>query len=573
MLEDYNKRDKNHLFELIGRRSKETPNFALLIGAGASVTSGVKTSKEMIDGWRQQLHLQSKSDLSVEEWSKNQDWYDNDDEYSILFEKVCDQRSQRRIYIEDCVKDSKPSWGYIYLANIIANNYFNVIFTPNFDDLLNEACFLYANLRPVVCAQDSAVIDVRVTSARPKIIKLHGDFLYDDIKNTVRETESLEKNMRDKFTQFAGEYGLVIIGYGGYDRSIMDILYSVLRSGGSFPNGVYWCVRDKNSVSKKLRQLMRQENIYWVEIEGFDEFMAELHEKLKLKLPDTVSNPYEDTTKKLNGFLSPENDIKSSIIIKDIKKLENKVKEFKNLISKGNISKEEVDKLSPYKFLGNADLKDKNYESALINYNKALAQNSLDLDILRGLSSSYLALNKFDKAIKTFDKLIELDPNKYIYYLGKGRCLTYQGKIDESIDVFNKGIKNMKNNSESEIMLLISRANSYLIKGNWKKALDDSEKVLKINPNRYSALINKSLALKNMNQKEEAEEIIKTILPEIENHYHRACALAVVEDKKNMLSEIEITIREENEYKIDFINAPEFIKYKEDPEFKKLVME
>lgn len=216
MLEERNKRDKNHLIHLIGRRSNRTPNFAFLIGAGASATSGVKTTTHMIAEWRLQLYKQSKSKNPFDVWLQKQDWYEDDDQYSILFEKVCDQSSQRRIYIEECVKDAKPSWGYIYLANIIAHNYFNVVFTPNFDDLLNEACFLYADLRPIVCAHDSAVVDIRVTSARPKIVKLHGDFLYDSIKNTISETETLEDNMRDKFKQFAREYGLVVIGYGGH---------------------------------------------------------------------------------------------------------------------------------------------------------------------------------------------------------------------------------------------------------------------------------------------------------------------------------------------------------------------
>ena len=228
MLEEHNRRDQIHLINLIGSRSNNTPNFALLIGAGASASSGIETAGQMIAEWRRQLYEQSKSNKPFEEWLQKQDWYEDEEEYSLLFEKVCDQRSHRRIYIEGCVKDAKPSWGYIYLSNIVAHNYFNVIFTPNFDDLLNEACFLYADLRPIVGAHDSAVVDIRVTSARPKIIKLHGDFLYDSIKNTVRETEALEKNMRDKFMQFAREYGLVIVGYGGNDRSVMDTLEMVI---------------------------------------------------------------------------------------------------------------------------------------------------------------------------------------------------------------------------------------------------------------------------------------------------------------------------------------------------------
>lgn len=243
MLETHNKRDKSHLINLISRRSSDAPNFALLIGAGASASCGVKTASQMITEWRQQIYEQSRSDEPFEEWLQEQDWYKDDEEYSILFEQVYDQPSQRRIYIEECVKEAKPSWGYIYLSNIIARNYFNIIFTPNFDDLLNEACFIYGDLRPMVCAHDSAVAGIRVTSVRPKMIKLHGDFLYDSIKNTIRETETLDKNMKDKFMQFAREYGLVVIGYGGNDRSIMDILDAMLKSDGYFPNGLYWCKR------------------------------------------------------------------------------------------------------------------------------------------------------------------------------------------------------------------------------------------------------------------------------------------------------------------------------------------
>ncbi len=261
-MEVYNGRDVAHLINLISKRNNNTPNFALFIGAGASASSGIKAASQMITEWRRQLYEQSKSNETFEKWLKKQDWYEDEEEYSILFEKIYDQRSLRRVYIEECVKDAKPSWGYIYLANIIAHNHFNVIFTTNFDDLLNEACFLYADLRPIVCAHDSAVADIRVTSARPKVIKLHGDFLYDSIKNTVRETETLEKNMRDKFMQFAREYGLVVIGYGGNDRSVMDILDTILKSEGYFPNGLYWCKQKGDKASKKLERLMRRDNAY-----------------------------------------------------------------------------------------------------------------------------------------------------------------------------------------------------------------------------------------------------------------------------------------------------------------------
>lgn len=571
MLEEHNKRDKIHLINLIGRRNNDTPNFALLIGAGTSASSGVKTASQMIGEWRRQLYERAKSEEPFEEWLKKQDWYGDDEEYSILFEKVCDQRSQRRIYIEECVKDAKPSWGYIYLANIIANNYFNVIFTPNFDDLLNEACFLYADLRPIVCAHDSTVVDIRMTSARPKTIKLHGDFLYDSIKNTVRETEALEKNMRDKFMQFAREYGLIVIGYGGNDRSIMDILDTLLRSEGYFPNGLYWCLRKGGKVSKKLERLMRRENAYWVKIEGFDEFMAELHNGLELRLPDAVRDPYKATTEKLNTFILPKEEAKHPIIKADIEKLEEQIKKFEQVISGKAI--EEFDRLVPYRFLGDREFQRNNYKNALLYYEKALLQNPNDLDVMGRMVISYGWTENFEKALEISERMISQAPNNFSGYWQKGSSLTYLNKVEDAIASYTEALKYTTQKSKEQNLILTGRSNVFLIAGKWEEALSDAEKTLQIDPGNYASVINKCVALKKLGREEEAEEILQAVLPEIKYKYHRASAFATLGDKKNMLKELKAAIKENSGNRVDSKFDPDFADYREDPDFKKLVYE
>ncbi|WP_326928847.1 SIR2 family protein [Citrobacter sp. RHBSTW-00887] len=182
--------------------------------------------------------------------------------------------------------------------------HFNTVFTTNFDDLLNEACYTFSDsLRPVVCAHDSSINSVRLTSSRPKIIKLHGDFLFDNIKNTIRELESLEDNMRSKFRQFANEFGMIVIGYSGHDRSIMDTLNTLLHSKTCFPHGIYWCTRDKfEDLPDGLKNLARFPRFHLIQITGFDEFMAELHLALGCKLQDEVVNPYSALSKKLDKY-------------------------------------------------------------------------------------------------------------------------------------------------------------------------------------------------------------------------------------------------------------------------------
>jgi len=569
MLEKLDKRGKIHLINLIGQRSNNTPNFALLIGAGASASSGVKIASEMIAKWRRQLFEESKSTKPFEEWLKEQVFYEDDEEYSILFETLCDLRSQRRIYIEECVKDAKPSWGYIYLANIIAHNYFNVIFTPNFDDLLNEACCLYADLKPIACAHDSAVVDIRITSARPKIIKLHGDFLYDSIKNTIRETETLKENMREKFKQFAREYGLVVIGYGGNDNSIIDILDTMLKSEGYFPNGLYWCLRKEGKVSKKLDRLMRRENTYYVEIENFDEFMAELHEKLGLTLPDTVRDPYKAITERLNTFILPKKKVEHPIIKKDIAELEKQVKKFEQVVT-GEVSIKEFDRFVPYRFLGYTEYSNKNYKKALLYYEKALLQNPNDLRVMIDIVYSYIWLEDFDKALETSENMVRQDPSDFIGYFAKGFSLHYLNRSEDALANYIQALSLTKN-SVTIASILNNKSNILLATGKWGKALSDVEKSLQISPKNEVAIINKCNALNKLDRKEEASKIIQDILPKLKNRYLRSCVFAVIGNKKNMFKELIMAIDEDSENRVRAKFDSDFVDYREDPDFQKLV--
>lgn len=294
----------SHLLNILQTTRNFHPNFALFLGAGASVESGITTAAEMITKWRTKYHELYGNKENVDDFLKRHHWHKRPGEYSALFEALYDEPSQRREFIEDCIGDAQPGWGYIYLVDLIRQGVFNTIFTTNFDDLLNEACYLFtSDVRPIVCAHDSSIKSVRVTSKRPKIIKLHGDFLFDSIKNTARELESLEDNMRAKFRQFAGEYGLIVVGYGGNDRSIMDTLDALLRQEEAFPHGVYWCVRDSN-IPQQVEHLARFPKFHLVTIKGFDSLFSELHHELSPRQHPVFSKPYEVISLRFNALLS-----------------------------------------------------------------------------------------------------------------------------------------------------------------------------------------------------------------------------------------------------------------------------
>ncbi|MGF1704835.1 SIR2 family protein [Enterovibrio baiacu] len=354
---------QKHLINILKNTSDHNPNFTIFLGAGASVTSNIEPAKTLIEKWRCTYKELYENEEKQETALENQYWYNKATEYSILFELLYDHPSQRRVFIESCIEKGKPSWGYIYLVNLFKNKHFNTIFTTNFDDLINEACYTFSsNLKPIVCAHDSSINSVRLTSDRPKIIKLHGDFLFDNIKNTVRELESLEGNMRSKFKQYASEFGMIVIGYAGNDRSIMDTLNTLLHTGENFPQGIYWCVRkgtNFDSLSEPLKALSRFPKFNLVEIDGFDEFMAEIHNELGCNLQKEVSDPYNALAQKLNNIFSEDHNFKDDTDKSDGQKI---IKNDYNLLMReiartGEATKFHQEIIESFKSIGEENFK------------------------------------------------------------------------------------------------------------------------------------------------------------------------------------------------------------------------
>lgn len=510
------RKPQKHLINILKTTKDHHPNFTLFLGAGASISSGIKSAGKMIEEWRI-----SYSEMHTEETLKSNIWYDQSNEYSELFEALYDQPTQRREFIENCIVNSIPSWGYVYLVNLLKNKTFNTIFTTNFDDLINEACYTFSNnLRPVVCAHDSSIKNIRLTSNRPKIIKLHGDFLFDDIKNTIRELESLEDNMRTKFRQYANEFGMIVIGYAGNDRSIMDTLNTLLHSDNTFPHGIYWCVRKDTIMPEELKNLARFPRFHLIEIEGFDELMAEIHHELGYSLQQEVADPYSALSSKLDKYfteLDDDDDITNPYIKKDMKSLANhvlKINQAKEFINKLHVqmqkykmdpsdesAKDAIEKMikeaeflndgsdvyiysTPNAFIANAAFREDDYETA-----KRYAQRSVELSFtIEALSTLVRSKLKLDK----------------------------ESDIKPDIERFNE-FSTLSEKDKSRVINVIVDLISYKLFINANRLLNILEKKNLNDRDRSFIVLNKSLILKL-----EGKELSKNIIDALNDDLQKA---------------------------------------------------
>jgi tetratricopeptide (TPR) repeat protein len=483
------KRSISDLIRFVATRTDNNPNYTLLLGAGCSISSGVRSASALADLWRTELYQSfvdgfSDEIPSVEDIRKylqqhHGGWYDPSREYSSLFEKRYDLQRQRRMFVEAEVSSKIPSIGYAYLTALVVQNYFNTIFTTNFDDLLNEAFYVYSNQRPIVCAHDSSINSVTVTSKRPKIIKLHGDYLFDDLKSTNRETESLEQNIRSKFSEFAKEYGLIVFGYSGGDRSIMDVLSSLLKNEEYLKGGIYWCVRKDSEISEELRKLVWRERVYFVEVEGFDEAFARIFsalnkgEVLPPALVSSARRPVDVSTNLLasaNGFSTT-----CDVLVKAKERLERHSKRtaLVNLL----VNPDGEDGSKP---IGDASLNDdelyllteiqnlisgENYKKAIERARQSLRDSvsiSLRVRLLRLVVRAHRLLDESAEALGVIDELIRLQPKRVAHHLLRASVLPkWSEKISCIDDAINLDPFMVQSYSDKATELLARASSEY----------------------------------------------------------------------------------------------------------------
>ena len=316
---------------------------SFFLGSGTSVQAGIPSGSTMVWDFKKEIYC-SKTNTSTEKFRDLQsesnrmvlqDYFDaegnnpkrNDpSEYSHYFEKCYSTIELRKQYIINKVRDIKPSIGHVCLGDLFINGKIKNIWTTNFDELIeagiyqNNPSFSFRLLSSINFDVQDNIGDFNFSN----LYKLHGDYRYDRIKNTLQELQSLEFNMNNIFKDSLMKGGLVMIGYSGCDESIMSILEENVDKTGFLPNGLVWLNRNNSVLQTRTMSLIERacinnENSGVVVINGSDDFLFDcyktcngnnllINERWKeystRKLPITFSSAKADYFIKMNTFES-----------------------------------------------------------------------------------------------------------------------------------------------------------------------------------------------------------------------------------------------------------------------------
>lgn len=353
------------------------PKCSFLLGAGCSKSSGIPTGWEIIEKLRklwylnnytncqefkngdfeinetsfkeieddfqvkyleQETLLKEKVENTYEELRKTQPEYlkkkidseskdiiienvFNDLLYGFWFETYSENPRERQKLIEYLIDLKEPSGAYLLFSHLIANNKITNVFTTNFDDLIYDSLIRYTEIKPKVYSHNEVAQYINTHSPRPNIIKLHGDFLFENIKNTKPETSLLWSNMENKFQEALKSFDLIVVGYNGADDSIMNSLAKLKENHF----GLLWCGQSLESLNWRVTEFINNTpNSFFIEIKSFEFLVFELFNlfKKEISIPDFISNA-EKKEKEIFDFISDfKTDLNEDLTI-DISEKEN----------------------------------------------------------------------------------------------------------------------------------------------------------------------------------------------------------------------------------------------------------
>ena len=224
--------------------------YALLLGSGISKAAGVPTGWEVAEDLARRLADQQDADPGGDPIGWYKSWSGENPDYPSLVEALApspaDRRNLLRSYFEATSDDEEshapvPSSAHRSIASLVAQGLVSVIVTTNFDRLLERAIADAGNEPVVIATPDAAQGAEPFAHTDITIIKVNGDYLSPNLKNTVEELSSYDEDTDRVLDQVFDQYGLIVCGWSAdWDTA----LHSALCRARSRRYSTYWMHRD-----------------------------------------------------------------------------------------------------------------------------------------------------------------------------------------------------------------------------------------------------------------------------------------------------------------------------------------
>ena len=259
--------------------------YALLLGSGISVSSGVPSGWEVTLSLIERLARLHGEDVGDDPIAWYRGRVGGDPDYSEVLAELAPTSADRRNllsqYFEPTDEEREqglklPTEAHRAVARLVADGYVRVVVTTNFDRLFEVALSDAGVQASVVSSAAHAAGAMPIAHSRCTIIKVHGDYLSPDLKNTVDELAGYDPLIDSLLDEVFDQYGLIVCGWSGkWDVALRN---AILRS----PNRRFaTCWLHRGRPGPEAEEVLRHRNAISVPIHDADTSISELQTKVQ----------------------------------------------------------------------------------------------------------------------------------------------------------------------------------------------------------------------------------------------------------------------------------------------------
>jgi hypothetical protein len=259
--------------------------YAVMLGSGVSRPASIPT------GWEVMLDLVRKV-AAVQGEDPEPDpggWYEKKfgapADYTGILDTLTSTAAERgqllRAYFEPTQEErergeKQPTRAHVAIAQLVRDEFVNVVVTTNFDRLMEQA-LITEGVQPTVisCVDDIAGVPP-LSHVRALVVKVHGDYLDARLRNTRDELAEYEPQMTELLTRIFCDYGLIIAGWSGaYDSALRELL----EKSPNARYGTYWAAH--GSLHEAARGILKARNAEVIPVRDADGFFYTLEEQVR----------------------------------------------------------------------------------------------------------------------------------------------------------------------------------------------------------------------------------------------------------------------------------------------------
>ncbi|MFD8597557.1 SIR2 family protein [Kitasatospora sp. NPDC059646] len=211
--------------------------YALLLGSGISMASGVKTGWGIVADLIARVataHEPDTPEAGAQASADPEGWWAKNFTtplgYSSLLEEVAPTPSARQALLDryfvpedgEEATDKAPTAAHRAIARMVKRGSFRVILTTNFDRLMERA-LEEVGISPQVVSRPEQIDAIKpLPHSQITIIKLHGDYADLEQRNTVTELDSYPEAQQELLKRVLDEYGLIVCGWSAdWDKALV----------------------------------------------------------------------------------------------------------------------------------------------------------------------------------------------------------------------------------------------------------------------------------------------------------------------------------------------------------------